>query len=57
MQRTPQTLKRWRKQGSGPRYSRMQRTPMYSVAALDEWLEANQGQSPEDFESYRPGFR
>jgi len=34
------TLRRWRKQGKGPPYSRLVRKPVYLIEAVEEWLES-----------------
>ncbi|MCH8683881.1 hypothetical protein [Pedomonas mirosovicensis] len=34
----PATLSKWASVGGGPRYSRINRTPLYPVEELDRWV-------------------
>lgn len=41
----PDTLRRWRREGIGPRYSRIGRLIRYHVDTLDEWLRSKEQDS------------
>jgi excisionase family DNA binding protein len=42
----PDTLRRFRREGRGPRFARLgRRLIRYSLAALDEWLKSHEGKS------------
>ncbi|MGN7614602.1 helix-turn-helix transcriptional regulator [Magnetococcales bacterium HHB-1] len=41
----PQTLAKWRTEGTGPPFIKMGKTVVYQISALKEWLQANTTQS------------
>jgi len=57
LKRSPRTLEKWRRNGYGPRFSRVGRGVVYRKHVLLAWLEENEGSSTADFERYSPGAR
>lgn len=41
----PDTLRRWRREGIGPRYSKIGRLIRYHVDTLDDWLRSKEQDS------------
>ena len=41
MRTSNSTIARWRQRGTGPRFTRVAGRPIYSVEAIDEWMEEN----------------
>jgi hypothetical protein len=44
LHKSPATLARWRRRGSGPRWLRVGKSPMYRWGDVQAWLEAQAGQ-------------
>jgi hypothetical protein len=44
LHKSPATLARWRRAGTGPRWVRVGKTPMYRWADVQAWLERRQGE-------------
>jgi excisionase family DNA binding protein len=42
---SPKTLERWRSEGTGPRFVRVGRKPLYRTAAVAAWLDAHSAAS------------
>ena len=57
LNRSPDTLKRWRKRGGGPYYARIDGRPLYLKAKLDEWMLSHSGNCNDDFKPKARGSR
>jgi hypothetical protein len=51
LRKSTATLGRWRRNGTGPRWIRVGKTPMYRRSDLSAWIAAQAGEGPENTSS------